>query len=302
MRLFVFGNGYSASAYVDRVKREDVVGVTVRSSEKAEALAASGLPALVFDGERFSPEVARVLGGATHLLVSVPPGHAAPPEARVGGANAPDGDPVLKLFGETLLNEAPHLEWIGYLSTVGVYGDHDGAWIDEETPTAPQSARSKARVSAEDGWRELAARRGVPLSILRLSGIYGPGRNAFESLRTGKAKRLIKPGQVFNRIHVADIAGSLELLAERRCDGIYNVTDDEPAPPQDVVTHAARLMGVEPPPETRFEEADLSPMARSFYGENKRVSNAKIKAEGYAFRYPTYREALEAMRPEGRDG
>ncbi|MDY8108927.1 SDR family NAD(P)-dependent oxidoreductase [Fulvimarina sp. 2208YS6-2-32] len=296
MKLFVFGHGYSASHYVGSVASASVLAVTVRSIEKAERLAESGVKALVFDGENYAPDVAETLGEATHILVSVPPGHRAPPQARVGGANAPEGDPVLKLFAETILTRCRDLQWIGYLSTVGVYGDHDGLWVDEDTPVKPSSERSKARVAAEDGWKAVAERRGVPLAILRLSGIYGPGQNAFVSLRKGTAKRLIKPGQVFNRIHVEDIAGSLSLLADGRIGGIFNVTDDEPAPPQDVVAHAADLAGVEPPPETRFEEADLSPMARSFYGENKRVSNARIKHAGYTFRYPTYREALEALK------
>ncbi|EAU41378.1 hypothetical protein FP2506_01385 [Fulvimarina pelagi HTCC2506] len=297
MKLFVFGYGYSASHYVDRLPPSRVLGVTVRSVEKAESLAKGRLSAFVFDGESFDPDVANALGEATHILVSVPPGHTAPPEAQVGGANAPEGDPVLKVYGETIAEQCPELRWIGYLSTVGVYGDHGGGWVDEETPVDPRSERSKSRVTAERGWLTLAERRGVPLAILRLSGIYGPGRNQFESLKSGKAKRLIKPGQVFNRIHVDDIAGSLELLAERTVGGIFNVTDDEPAPPQDVVTYAAELAGVEPPPEVNFEQADLSSMARSFYGDNKRVSNAKIKAAGYEFRYPTYREALAALKP-----
>ncbi|MER0239723.1 SDR family NAD(P)-dependent oxidoreductase [Fulvimarina sp. MAC8] len=297
MKLFVFGYGYSASHYVKRVHPSQVRGVTVRSLEKAESLSAASFPAFIFDGEDFVPDIAETLKEATHILVSIPPGHKAPPEARVGGANAPEGDPVLKFYAETIAEDCPDLRWIGYLSTVGVYGDHDGGWVDEETPVNPGSDRSKARVVAEEGWQALAEKRGVPLAILRLSGIYGPGRNQFESLKSGKAKRLIKPGQVFNRIHVEDIAGSLELLAEKALGGIFNVTDDEPAPPQDVVTHAAELAGVEPPPETAFEDAELSPMARSFYGDNKRVSNARIKSEGYSFRYPTYREALEALKP-----
>ncbi len=157
------------------------------------------------------------------------------------------------------------------------------------------SRRSKLRVDAEQAWQALADEIGKPLAILRLSGIYGPGRNAFVNLEYGTAKRLIKPGQVFNRIHAADIAGALWHLAGRNLGGVFNVTDDEPAPPQDVVAYAAELMGVEPPPEIPFETAQLSPMARSFYGENKRVSNKKLKETGYAFRFPNYRVALSAM-------
>ena len=287
MRLFVFGHGYSAGRYVATRDPQDVTGVTVRDPEKAKGLKSCGLPVFLFDGDLADrpaddgPDDSRAIAGAlartTHLLVSVPPGHDAPAGASVGGANATPGDPVLSRFGEAIRSRAPALEWIGYLSTVGVYGDHGGDWVDEESETRPVSARSKARLAAEAGWRDLAAARGVPLAILRLSGIYGPGRNAFVSLARGRAKRLVKPGQVFNRIHVDDIAGALEFLAEERRGGIHNVTDDEPAPPQDVVTLAAKLAGVEPPPEIAFEEAELTPMARSFYGENKRVSNARSR-------------------------
>ena len=310
MRLFVFGHGYSAGRYVATRDPQDVAGVTVRDPEKAKGLEACGLPVFLFDGNSEDDLADRpgddgkaiedALARTTHLLVSVPPGHDAPTGARVGGANAAPGDPVLARFGETIRSRAPALAWIGYLSTVGVYGDHGGEWVNEAGETRPVSARSRARLAAEAGWRELAEARAVPLAILRLSGIYGPGRNAFVSLAAGRAKRLVKPGQVFNRIHVNDIAGALELLAHERRGGIYNVTDDEPAPPQDVVALAAKLAGVEPPPEIAFEEAELTPMARSFYGENKRVSNRSIKDAGYALLYPTYREGLEGLKAEAR--
>jgi hypothetical protein len=187
------------------------------------------------------------------------------------------------------------LRWIGYLSTVGVYGDYQGDWVSEADECRPVSRRSKSRVEAEQAWQTLADDIGKPLAILRLSGIYGPGRNAFVNLENGTAKRLIKPAQVFNRIHAADIAGALWRLASRNTGGVFNVTDDEPAPPQDVVAYAAEMMGVAPPPEIPFETAQLSPMARSFYGENKRVSNRKLKEAGYVFRYPDYRAALSAL-------
>jgi hypothetical protein len=208
-------------------------------------------------------------------------------------------DPVIAAARDTIINDMPRLRWIGYLSTVGVYGDHQGAWIDETAECAPKSARSQRRVEAEREWLDLEKQRGLPVAILRLSGIYGPGRNALVNLRDGTAKRLVKKDQVFNRIHVDDIAGALWHLAERDRGGIFNVTDDLPAPPQDVVTYAAALMDVEPPPEMPFETAELSPMARSFYGENKRVSNAAIRATGCDFRYPTYRAAFDAMWAEG---
>lgn len=219
---------------------------------------------------------------ATLLVVSVAPGSM--------------NDPVLAALGENGLERfAPGLEWIAYLSTVGVYGDHGGAWVDEETGLRPVSARSVERVAAERQWQSAASEAGVPLAILRLSGIYGPGRNALVNAVEGKARRLVKPGQVFNRIHVADIAGATVMLGQGRIGGIFNVTDSEPAPPQDVVTFACELAGIEPPPEQDFETADLSPMARSFYGENKRVSNARIQEAGFRFLYPDYRTALLAM-------
>ena len=190
----------------------------------------------------------------------------------------------------------PQLAWIGYLSTVGVYGDHGGAWVDETSECRPVSRRSiAARSRPSRQWLALGETTALPVAVLRLSGIYGPGRNAFVNLANGTAKRLIKPGQVFNRIHVDDIAGALWHLAGSDIGGVFNVTDDEPAPPQDVVTYAAELMGVAPPPEIPFETAELSPMARSFYGENKRVSNAAIKAAGYGFQFPDYRSAFDRM-------
>ncbi|MBO0663586.1 SDR family oxidoreductase [Jiella sp. MQZ9-1] len=300
MHLFVFGYGYSAAHFVDSLDRDQVTveAVTVRSKDKALSVAAHGLTPLVFDGERPGEGIAGALYRATHILVSAPPGHAAPAGANVGGANASAGDPVLRWYFDEIAHGSPNLEWIGYLSTIGVYGDHAGAWIDEETPVDPKSERSKARVEAENAWIALGETRGVPVAILRLSGIYGPGRNGFVNLKNGTAKRLVKPGQVFNRIHVADIAGATKRLAEQRLGGIYNVTDDEPAAPQDVVLHAAQLVGAEPPGETDFATADLSPMARSFYGENKRVRNDKLKQAGYEFRYPTYKEGLAALMGE----
>ena len=191
---------------------------------------------------------------------------------------------------------APRLGWIGYYSTVGVYGDAGGEWIDESAPTEPLSARNRYRLEAEESWRELAAQKGVPLAVLRLAGIYGPGRSPFEKLENGTARRVVKPGQVFNRIHVTDIGAITAAAARARLSGTFNLADDEPAPPQDVIAHAARLLGVAPPPEIPFEEADLSPMAKTFYAGNRRVSNAKIKsALSYAFRYPTYREGHAAI-------
>jgi nucleoside-diphosphate-sugar epimerase len=280
-RFFIFGAGYSGREFGRLLAGASPVAGTSRSPEKFERLRAAGIEPLTFDGETFSDPVRHALAKTTHLVISTAPGEA--------------GDPVLAAGRDVLLADAPELKWIGYLSTVGVYGDHGGAWVDESGETQPASRRSQLRVAAEQDWLTFGHERGIPVAVLRLSGIYGPGRNAFVNLAKGTARRLAKPGQVFNRIHVADIAGALNHLASGRTAGIFNVTDDEPAPPQDVVAYAAQLMGVEPPPEIPFDTAQLSPITRSFYGENKRVSNARIKALGYRFAFPDYRTALEAM-------
>lgn len=286
MNLVIFGIGYSGLAIARDLSSmgASVTGTTRKESRFAEIRAAGAEPE-IYAGSGFSTPLAEKLAKATHIVVSIAPDQG--------------GDPLLGDFADGIATHCPKLEWVGYLSTVGVYGDHDGGWVDEETPCRPVSRRSVARVEAEAAWRALCVRAGVPLAILRLSGIYGPGKNALANLAAGTARRLVKPGQVFNRIHVEDIAGAAALLAERRADGIFNVTDDEPAPPQDVVAFAATLMGVEPPPETDFATAELSPMARSFYGENKRVANARIKALGYSFRHPDYRAALASLWRDG---
>lgn len=301
MRAFVFGCGYSAGAFVQEAGLAAVEGVTTRSAEKAASLAARGLRPHVFDGETPGEGIDAALHRATHILVSIPPGHAAPPGASVGGANATPGDPVLRWYRDAIVHGAPDLAWIGYLSTVGVYGDHDGAWIDETAPLASRSERGRERIAAERAWMEAGDEADVPVAILRLSGIYGPGRSAFDKLREGKARRVVKPGQVFNRIHVEDIAGAAFHLATNRIGGVFNVTDDEPAPPQDVIEHAARLAGLPVPPDAPFEPEALSAMARSFWGENKRVGNDALKATGYALRHPDYRAGLASiLSREGR--
>jgi len=284
-RFFIFGAGYSARAFA--AARGDAsieITGTTRSPEKFGTLRQVGIQPLLFDGREFLPELLQQLGQATHLIVSISPEEG--------------GDPVVELVRGDLAKLAPQLRWIGYLSTVGVYGNYDGGWVDEASECRPVSKRSVLRVEAEKQWLALGEKVNMPVAVLRLSGIYGPGRNAFVNSRNGTAKRLVKLDQVFNRIHADDIAGALWHLADRNLGGIFNVTDDMPAPPQDVVTYAAGLMGVEPPPETPFASAQLSPMARSFYGENKRVSNAAIKATGYSFRYPDFRSAFDAMWAE----
>jgi nucleoside-diphosphate-sugar epimerase len=215
-------------------------------------------------------------------LISIPPGDR--------------GDLVLAHFAETIASVA-RLDRIVYLSTIGVYGDHQGAWIDEDAPLEPNSTRNGARAIAEQQWLALGERTGKKITILRLAGIYGPGRNALVNLREGKARRIVKPGQVFNRIHVEDITRAIEAaFAANAPSGIFNVTDDEPAPPQDVIAYAAELLGMEPPPEVQFESGDLTPMARSFYSSNKRVSNRRLKQQlGVTLAHPTYRDGLRAL-------
>jgi nucleoside-diphosphate-sugar epimerase len=287
MKLMAFGLGYSATAALSRLAPKEAVGTT-RSAAKAAALAPLAEMHL-FDGSPEAAEALRpALAGVTHVLVSIAP------------VEGPDsGDRVLPVLAEALAAEKS-LVSIAYLSTVGVYGDHDGAWVDETSECRPKSARSLARVKAENQWLAFGDRIGAPVAVLRLSGIYGPGRNGLVNLAEGSARRLVKPGQVFNRIHVDDIAAAVKRAFATGASGLFNITDDEPAPPQDVVAYAAELMGVEPPPEQDFETVELSPMARSFYGENKRVANLKSKAElGLAYAYPNYRAAFARMWAEG---
>lgn len=286
MRLIIFGAGFSGRAIAEEMHgRAEWIGGTTRSAEKAEALAASGIVPLLFGGEHLGDDLLSAMATATHLVQSIAPTGA--------------GDPLLNLIGNDLAGLFPALRWAGYLSTVGVYGDHGGEWVDEETPCRPVSDRSIMRVTSETAWRDAGASAGVPVAVLRLSGIYGPGRNALVNLAEGKARRLIKPGQVFNRVHVADIAGATAKLMREGVAGTFNVTDDEPSPPQDPVVFAADLLGVNPPPERPFETAELTPMARSFYGENKRVANRRLKSAGYVFRHPNYRKGLTNLFENG---
>lgn len=286
MKVVIFGAGYSGKAIARACcKRGATVIGTTRSPEKFPALEAAGARPYLFDGDAISPELMSELADATHLVQSIAPGRA--------------GDPLIRLNGEMLMRAMPALKWICYLSTVGVYGDHAGAWVDEETSCKPVSVRSVERCEAEQAWTRLAEITGKPLAILRLSGIYGPGRNGLVNMAGGTARRLIKKDQVFNRIRVEDIAAAALFLSNGNHGGIFNITDDEPAPPQDVVSEAARLMGLAPPPDIDFETAELTPMARSFYGENKRVSNARIKSLGFRFTYPNYRVSLRQLLESG---
>ena len=279
--FFFFGMGFSSQAAARAIFAHDptaVVAGTSRTPAGAAALTKLDISAHVFDGTAPGHTLGTELRNATHVVLSI-----APDEA---------GDPAL-IHHRADLDAAPNLAWLCYYSTVGVYGDFGGAWIDETAPLVPRNARSDRRVLAEQVWRDYAAERGIPLTILRLAGIYGPGRSTFDKLADGTSRRIIKPGQVFNRIHVADIGRITALAAVERLDGTYNLADDEPAPPQEVIAHAAAMLGVTPPPELPFATAELTPMQRSFYADNKRVSNAAIKsALGIDLLFPTYRDGL----------
>jgi nucleoside-diphosphate-sugar epimerase len=267
--LLCFGFGFSAQALSRQLKRDEwrVTG-TSRSTEGAASITAQG-----FEGVRFD-DLKTIKATVTHIVSSVPPDR--------------EGDPVLRRFADQL---AKPIDWIAYLSTTGVYGNHDGAWVDENTPLTPNTERGMRRLMAEQAWLKRSAH------VFRLAGIYGPGRNVLENLRDGTAKRVIKPGQFFSRIHVDDIAGLLAASIEAPHSGrAYNVADDEPCPPQDVVAYGAKLLGLPVPPDVPFAQAELSPMARSFYEDSKRVSNERVKRElGYVFKYPTYREGLKGL-------
>lgn len=279
--LFCFGLGYTARALARSLPAENwTVAGTSRGAAGAAALAALGISTVAFDGE--TQLAGDALDGVSHLLVSVPP------DAR--------GDPVLRCCAGDLVARARQFAWVGYLSTTGVYGDHGGRWIDESTPRAPLTERARRRVEAENGWLALWRDHGLAVHVFRLAGIYGPDRSQLAAVLDGSARRIVKPGQVFSRIHVNDVAGVLQASIARPDPGrAYNVADDKPAPPQDVVAYAARLLGRPVPPVVPFEAAELSPMARSFYGESKRVSNRRIKEElDYRLIYPTYREGLKA--------
>jgi nucleoside-diphosphate-sugar epimerase len=290
LNLFAFGLGYTAQAMIaaDRSRFHAVAGTT-RDPERALNLARLGVATRRFDASAVDPAISPDLEAAEAVLVSIPPDA--------------DGDPTLRRFAE-LLSGAPRLAWVGYLSTIGVYGDRGGAWVDETTPPAPSNDRSRRRLAAEESWLAWGRQAGKAVQVFRLAGIYGPGRNALVNLAGGSARRIVKPGQVFNRIHVEDIARALLASLRRpRAGAVYNVADDEPAPPQDVVAYAAALLGVAPPPEIPFAQAALGPMAASFYAENKRASAGLLKRElQISWRYPSYREGLRALLAAGEAG
>ncbi len=283
-RLFCLGLGYSALALARRLEAQGgwTIQGTATSAGGAARLEAMGFQSFVFDGAGPEPGVRRALAAATHILASIPPGAS--------------GDPALRHHARDIAR-AEGLAWIGYLSTIGVYGDRHGEWVDETAEPRPSSERSVQRLATENDWLALGRAPARRVEIFRLSGIYGPGRSAVDSLRAGTARTIVKPGQVFNRVHVEDIAGVLEAAIERGGGhAVYNVADDEPASPQEVNAYAANLLGLPPPPEIPFGAAEMSEMARSFYAANKRVRNDRIKTSlGAALRFPTYREGLSAI-------
>jgi nucleoside-diphosphate-sugar epimerase len=285
--LLCFGLGYSAEHFIGMFgnRFERIVG-TVRGGERAAILNerfGRRVKVVPFDGLLPAPDVASAITQADVALISIP--------------QTQTGDPALAVFGDALAS-APQLRSIVYLSTVGVYGDRGGAWVDEDTPPSADSTRGRERFTAENAWQKLGIRSGAAVGILRLAGIYGPERNALVQIARGAARRIVKPGQVFNRIHVADIAQAIDAAFTLRAAGIFNVADDEPGPPGDPIVFAAQLLGRDPPPEIPFAEAapSMSPLALSFWQECRRVRNDKLKRElGVSLLYPTYREGLRAL-------
>lgn len=282
-RLFVFGLGYTARAFATAMRAEGWrIAATCRSEEKRAALEADGIEAHLFDRGRPLADPKAALDGTTHLLVSVPPDER--------------GDPVLDHHARDLA-DLRTLDWGGYLSTTGVYGDTKGEWVSEAAWLKPTGDRQKRRVEAERGWLNLYRQFGVPMHLFRLAGIYGPGRSALDHVRDRTAKRVDKPGQVFCRIHVDDIVTVLRAsIARPTLGAVYNVADDLPCPSHEVVEYACTLLGVEPPPLIPFEQADLSPMAASFYADSRRVKNDRIKRQlEVRLAYPDYRAGLEGL-------
>ncbi len=279
--LLSFGHGYCAQVLGRRLLRDGwrVIGTT-RSDDKAMQLMAEGVEPRIWPGADMGP----ALDKATHLLISAAP--------------TDDGDPVLGIIRDEIAARADQFAWVGYLSTTGVYGDNAGDWVDENSPLSPLTKRGQLRVRAEAEWAGIP---GLPLHIFRLAGIYGPGRGPFEKVRQGTARRIVKPGQVFSRTHVADIAQVLDAsIARPNPGGIYNVCDDDPAPPEDVIAYAADLLGMPVPPAEDFATADMTPMARSFYAESKKVRNNRIKDElGVKLLFPDYRAGLASLLANG---
>ena len=287
--LLALGFGFTARALAARWRARGIKVVgTVRNISRVNEIGAPAhaIPCMAFDDNAPLDAVLRAVAAATHVLVSIPPDESAAPAADVALARLAPA-----------IAAAHNILWLGYLSTTGVYGDRAGAWVDETSERRPGNARSRRRAAAEDAWLALWRDSGVPVHVFRLAGIYGPGRSAIDQLRAGTAKRIDKPGQIFSRIHVEDIAGVLEAsIARPRPGAIYNVADDAPAPAHEVVAHAAKLLGIAPPPLEPHDPERLSPMAREFYAETRRVRNERIKQElGVTLRYPDYKAGLAAI-------
>jgi nucleoside-diphosphate-sugar epimerase len=282
--LLSIGHGYAAEHLAQALQGWRVLPTT-RDAERARALAQAGRHPVVWLPGGDDGELRAALAQASHLISSVPPGV--------------EGDPVAGAL-PPLAEAAPRMRWIGYLSATSVYGDAGGDWVDEATPPEPGSGRGRARLAAEKAWAALGAAAGLPVAVFRIAGIYGPGRSALDQVRRGAAQRIEKPGQVFNRIHVADLGRIVAAAAEREASGAFNICDDEPAPPQDVVAFAAELVGLPSPPLVPFDVAELSPMARSFYAENKRVRSTRVGPElTVRLQYPDYRTGLRAILSAG---
>ncbi len=284
MRTLILGAGFSGARIAQKAGAYGVVSGTRREPTGVDELIAQGIQGFVLNGE-LSDALVSELALTTHLVVSVAPDR-----------QAPFHDPMLSLLSQLPIHSMPKLAWIGYLSTIGVYGNHDGTWVDESTVCRSSQSRSLMRGEAEIAWQHFGRQHNVPVSVLRLSGIYGPGRNAVLDALNGRARMLIKPHQVFNRIHVDDLASATVSAAQLLHDGVLNITDDVPAPPQDVVRYAHALIGKPPPIAQAFATADISPMARSFYSENKRVLNvASKRILKFSYRFPNYRVALSDL-------
>ena len=280
--LFCFGMGYCATALARRLQEQGWrISGTVRDETALASLEKEGIAPLSFDDRK---AVTAALGAHSNLLLSIPPSEA--------------GDPILGLYRDALTKAAASFRWIAYLSTTAVYGDRRGGWVDETSELLPTTDRGRRRLAAEQAWLALHRKHHLPIHIFRLAGIYGPGRNQLLALRKGEARRIVKPDQVFSRIHVQDVAGVLEASVKSPHPGrCYNVCDDEPAPPDVVIAYAAEILGLPAPPEIPYEQARLPGLSRSFYEESKRVSNQRIKKElGYRLLYPSFREGLRALK------
>jgi len=281
--MLSIGHGYAAQAVEAALPSGWRVIATTRDAARARAMESAGREAVVWQSGGDGGALHDALARASHVISSVAPGA---------------GDPVVAALAEAA---SPRLEWVGYLSASSVYGDHAGAWVDDDAPARPGTARGQARLQAESQWQDWAQARGARAALFRIAGIYGPGRSVLDQLRAGRAQRVVKPGQVFSRIHVADLGRIIAAAAERRSDGPIICADADPAPPQDVITHGAALLGMDLPPEVPFEQAQLSPMALSFYAENKRLRAGRLAELGVTLAYPDYRAGLAAILAAERE-